>query len=209
MEKSRLEKVYQDKVVKQLKEKFAYKNVNLVPKLQKIVINCVTREAVKNGKIVDSIVEELSSISGQKPVVVRAKKSIASFKLREGQAMGAMVTLRGRRMYEFMDRLVNFVFPRVRDFKGIARNGGFDGRGNFTLGMKEQISFPEINYDKIDSMRGLGISFTTSASSNEEGLALLEYLGMPFQGTDVKPEKREKKKKTMNFARNEKAEKTE
>ena len=148
--------------------------------MEKIVINCVTRDAVTNGKIVESIINDLSAISGQKPVIARAKNSIASFKLREGQALGAAVTLRGARMYEFLDRLISFSLPRVKDFRGLNPKA-FDGKGNYALGIKEQIMFPEINYDKIDKVRGMGISFVTTATNNEEGRDLLKMFGMPFR----------------------------
>ena len=152
----------------------------MTPKLEKIVINCVTRDAVVNGKIVDSIVGDLAAISGQKPVIARAKNSIASFKLREGQALGASVTLRGKRMYDFLDRLITLTLPRVKDFRGLNPKA-FDGKGNYALGVKEQIIFPEINYDKIDKVRGMGISFVTTANTNEEGRDLLTMFGMPFK----------------------------
>jgi large subunit ribosomal protein L5 len=161
-------------------DKFKYSNVHQIPKLEKIIVNCVTRDAVSNGKIVDSIVEDLGKITGQKPVVSKAKKSIASFKLREGQALGAFVTLRGPTMYEFLDRLINLSLPRVKDFRGLSPKG-FDGKGNYTMGLKEQIIFPEIDYDKIDKIRGLGISFVTTATNNEEGRELLAQFGMPFK----------------------------
>ncbi len=161
-------------------DKYSYKNVHQIPKLEKIVINCVTRDAVTNGKIVESIMSDLATISGQKPVVARAKNSIASFKLREGQALGASVTLRGARMYEFLDRLICFSLPRVKDFRGLNPKA-FDGKGNYSLGIKEQIMFPEINYDKIDKVRGMGISFVTTAGTNEEGRDLLKMFGMPFR----------------------------
>ena len=177
---SRLKDTYNNEIRKELAAKFAYKNVNQVPKLEKIIVNSVTRDAVANGKIVELIVEELKSITGQKPVIARAKKSISSFKLRQGQALGAFVTLRGERMYEFLDRLVTFSLPRVRDFRGVSPKG-FDGKGNYTLGLKEQIIFPEINYDKIDKVRGIGISFVTTAKNNEEGRELLRMFGMPFR----------------------------
>ncbi len=177
---TRLKTVYEKEVREKLKTKFNYKNVNQIPKLEKIIVNCVTREAVSNGKIVDTIVVDLGAITGQKPVVARAKKSIASFKLRQGQALGAFVTLRGANMYEFLDRLINFSLPRVRDFRGLSPKG-FDGKGNYTIGLKEQIIFPEINYDKIDKVRGIGISFVTSATNNEEGRELLRSFGMPFR----------------------------
>jgi len=177
---SRFKDLYNTKVKKELLEKYNYKNVNQVPKLEKIVVSCVTKDCVQNAKIVDSIMEDLSSITGQKPVITRAKKSVASFKLREGQALGAAVTLRGRTMYEFLDRLVSFSLPRVKDFRGLAPTG-FDGSGNYTMGIKEQIMFPEIEYDRIDKIRGLGIVFVTTATNNDEGRELLKSFGMPFK----------------------------
>lgn len=176
----RLKALYQSEIKKNMMEQFKYQNVHQIPKLEKIIVNSVTREAVTNGKIVDSIAEDLGAITGQKPVVSRAKKSIASFKLRQGQALGAFVTLRGDQMYEFLDRLINLSLPRVKDFRGLSPKG-FDGKGNYTMGLKEQIIFPEINYDKIDKIRGLGISFVTTASNNEEGRELLKQFGMPFK----------------------------
>jgi large subunit ribosomal protein L5 len=178
--KSRLNELYGKEIKTEMSKKFGYKNVNQVPKIEKIIVNSVTRDAVTNGKVVDSIVEDLAAITGQKPVVARAKNSIASFKLREGMPLGAFVTLRGEKMYEFLDRLINISLPRVRDFRGVSPKA-FDGRGNYTLGMKEQIIFPEINYDKIDKVRGLGISIVTTAKSNEEGRELLRLFGMPFR----------------------------
>ena len=177
---SRLRTLYTSEVKKKMMDKYSYKNVHQIPKLEKIVLNSVTRDAVTNGKVVDSILSDLAAISGQKPVVARAKNSIASFKLREGQALGGSVTLRGDRMYEFLDRLIAFSLPRVKDFRGLNPKA-FDGKGNYTLGFKEQIIFPEINYDKIDKIRGLAISFVTTASSNEEGRDLLKNFGMPFR----------------------------
>lgn len=177
---SRLKALYESEVKKNMMDKYKYSNVHQIPKVEKIIVNCVTREAVSNGKIVDSIVEDLAAITGQKPVISRAKKSIASFKLREGQALGAFVTLRGEQMYEFLDRLINLSLPRVKDFRGLSPKG-FDGKGNYTMGLKEQIIFPEINYDKIDKIRGLGISFVTTATTNEEGRDLLKHFGMPFR----------------------------
>lgn len=177
---NRMKDLYNSDIKKKLMDKYSYKNVHQIPKLEKIIINCVTRDAVTNGKVVDSIVSDLASISGQKPVVARAKNSIASFKLREGQALGASVTLRGKRMYEFLDRTITLTLPRVKDFRGLNPKA-FDGRGNYTLGIKEQIVFPEINYDKIDKVRGLGISFVTTAGTNEEGRDLLKMFGMPFK----------------------------
>ena len=177
---SRLKERYKKEIVSALVKKFEYKNVNMVPKLDKIVVNCVTKDAVVNGKVVESISADLAAITGQRPVVARAKKSIASFKLREGQALGAYVTLRGSMMYEFLDRLISISLPRVRDFRGLTPRA-FDGKGNYTMGIKEQIVFPEINYDKIDKVRGLGISISTTAKTNEEGRELLTLLGMPFK----------------------------
>ncbi|MCT4642269.1 MAG: 50S ribosomal protein L5 [Bacteriovoracaceae bacterium] len=176
----RMKNLYNAEIKNNLMDKYKYKNINQVPKLEKIIINCVTRDAVTNGKVVESIVSDLATISGQKPVIARAKKSIASFKLREGQALGASVTLRGKKMYEFLDRMITLTLPRVKDFRGLNPKA-FDGKGNYTLGIKEQIVFPEINYDKIDKIRGLGISFVTTANTNEEGRDLLKMFGMPFK----------------------------
>ena len=177
---SRLKNLYNDKVKGELKEKLGHQNVNMVPKLTKIVVNCVTKDCVTNSKIVGNIANDISLITGQKPVVAKAKKSEAGFKLRKGQSLGAFVTLRGSRMYEFLDRLINISLPRVRDFRGVSPKG-FDGKGNYNLGLKEQIMFPEINYDKIDKVRGLGVSIVTTARNNEEGRELLKSLGMPFK----------------------------
>lgn len=177
---ARLKTQYQTEIKKKMMEKFKYTNIHQIPKLEKIIVNSITREAVSNAKIVESVVDELATITGQKPVVARAKKSIASFKLREGQAIGAFVTLRGDQMYEFLDRMINFSLPRVKDFRGLSPKG-FDGKGNYTMGLKEQIIFPEINYDRIDKVRGMGISYVTSATNNEEGRELLKLFGMPFR----------------------------
>ena len=177
---ARLKSIYETELKNKMMEKFKYSNINQIPKLEKIIVNSVTREAVSNGKIVDQVVDEIATVTGQKPVIARAKKSIASFKLREGQAIGAFVTLRGEQMYEFLDRLVNFSLPRVKDFRGLSPKG-FDGKGNYTMGLKEQIIFPEINYDRIDKVRGMGISFVTTAENNEEGRELLRLFGMPFR----------------------------
>lgn len=177
---SRLKELYDKKVQAEMLKKFGYKNVNMVPKLKKITVNCCSRDVVVNGKVLDSIIEDISLITGQKAIVSRAKKSVASFKIREDQALGAHVTLRGKRMYEFLDRLISLSLPRVRDFRGISPKS-FDGRGNYTLGLKEQIMFPEISYDKIDKVRGLNINIETSAKTNEEGRELLSLLGMPFK----------------------------
>jgi large subunit ribosomal protein L5 len=177
---SRFSDLYKKEVRKKMQERFGYKNVNMVPKIQKVVVNMVNKDAVTNSKVVDSILEELSSITGQKAVTAKAKKSIANFKIREGLGLGGFVTLRGERMYEFLDRLISISLPRVRDFRGVSPKG-FDGRGNYTLGLKEQIMFPEINYDKIDKVRGLGVSIVTTAKNNDEGRELLNLFGMPFR----------------------------
>jgi len=171
---------YTKEVIPALRKQFGYKNPNEVPKLTKIVVNMGLGQAVTNPKIIDSAVEELRAVTGQKPVVTRAKKAIASFKLREGIPIGAMVTLRRERMWEFLDRLVSVALPRTRDFRGVSRRA-FDGKGNYTLGLKEQIIFPEINYDRIDVIKGLNISFVTTAKTDEEGRALLQHMGMPFR----------------------------
>ncbi len=177
---ARLKAQYETEIKKKMMEKYKYGNINQIPKLEKIIVNSVTRDAVTNGKIVDSISAELAAVTGQKPVTAKAKKSIASFKLREGQAIGAFVTLRGSKMYEFLDRLINLSLPRVKDFRGLSPKG-FDGKGNYTMGLKEQIIFPEIDYDKIDKIRGMGISFVTTATNNDEGRELLKQFGMPFR----------------------------
>jgi large subunit ribosomal protein L5 len=171
---------YTKDVIPALTKQFGYKNPNQVPKLQKIVINMGLGAAVANPKIIDTAVDELRAITGQKPVVTRSKKAIASFKLRAGLPIGAMVTLRKARMWEFLDRFITLALPRTRDFRGVSRKA-FDGQGNYTLGLKEQIIFPEINYDRIDVIKGLNISFVTSAVTDEEGRALLQHLGMPFR----------------------------
>ena len=178
----RLHDKYLKDIIPALTKQFAFKNPNQVPKLEKIVINMGLGAAVTNPKIIDAAVEELRAITGQKPVVTRSKKAIASFKLRAGIPIGAMVTLRSRRMWEFLDRLVNLALPRTRDFRGVSRKA-FDGKGNYTLGLKEQIIFPEINYDRIDVIKGLNVSIVTSALNDEEGRALLTQLGMPFRAT--------------------------
>lgn len=170
---------YREDVLPALTSDFGYANVYQVPKLEKIVINIGLGEAVANGRVLDAAVNDLTLITGQKPVVTRAKKSIAAFKLRAGMPIGAMVTLRGERMYEFYDRLTAIALPRIRDFRGVSPNS-FDGRGNYTLGLREQIVFPEIDYDQIDKVRGLEISFVTTARTDEEGRRLLALLGMPF-----------------------------
>ena len=177
---SRLHEYYNAKVRNALKEKFGYQNVHQIPKIEKVVVNCCTRDCVVNGKVVESVMSDLAAITGQKPVVARAKQSVAGFKIREGMALGAAVTLRGEKMYEFLDRLMALALPRVRDFRGVS-DKAFDGRGNYTLGLKEQIIFPEIEYDRIDKVRGLGISIVTTAQTNEEGRELLALMGMPFR----------------------------
>ena len=177
---ARLNEVYQEKVVAALMKRFNYKNRMQVPKLEKIIINMGLGEAIQNIKILDSAVQELSQISGQKPVITKAKKSIAQFKLRTGMPIGAMVTLRKERMYEFFSRLVNVALPRVRDFKGLSGKS-FDGRGNYALGIREQLIFPEIHYDKIDKVKGMNIVVVTTAKTDEEGKELLKLLGMPFR----------------------------
>lgn len=176
---ARVREQYKQDVIPALTNEFGYKNLYQVPKLEKIVLNIGLGEAVANGRALDAAVGDLTTIAGQKPVVTRAKKSIASFKLRAGMPIGAVVTLRGNHMYEFLDRLVATALPRIRDFRGVSPNS-FDGRGNYTLGLREQIMFPEIDYDKIDKVRGLEISIVTSAKTDEEGRRLLALLGMPF-----------------------------
>jgi len=176
----RLKQRYTDTVVPALNKQFGYKSAMEVPRLEKIVLNMGLGSAVQNSKVIEAAVAELTLIAGQKPVVTKAKKSIASFKLREGQAIGAMVTLRKERMWEFLDRLVNFALPRVRDFRGVSAKA-FDGRGNYTLGIREQIVFPEIEYDKVDRIHGMNLSFVTTAKNDERGRALLTELGMPFR----------------------------
>ncbi len=176
---ARLKEKYTTEVFPALMEKFQYHNVMEVPKLEKITINMGLGEAKDNPKILESAVEELAIISGQKPVVTKSRKSIANFKIREGMPIGTKVTLRGERMFEFADKFFNIALPRVRDFKGVSRNS-FDGRGNYALGVKEQLIFPEIEYDKIDKIKGMDIVFTTTAKTDEEAMALLELLGMPF-----------------------------
>jgi large subunit ribosomal protein L5 len=176
----RLQERYRQDVVPALTKEFSYDNVMQVPKVTKIVLNIGLGEALQNAKSIDAAVADLTAIAGQKPVVTRAKKSIANFKLREGQAIGAMVTLRGPRMYEFLDRLINIALPRIRDFRGVSRRS-FDGRGNYSIGLREQIMFPEIDYDRVDKLRGLEISIVTSARTDAEGYALLKQFGMPFR----------------------------
>ena len=180
---ARLREKYREEVVPELMKEFNYSNIMEVPKLEKIVINIGLGEAVSNAKSLEAAVGDLTAITGQKPVVTRAKKSIAAFKLRAGMPIGAMVTLRGPRMYEFLDRYVSITLPRIRDFRGVSPNS-FDGRGNYTMGLPEQIAFPEIDFDRIDKTRGLEMSFVTSAKNDEEGRRLLALLGMPFARTE-------------------------
>lgn len=175
-----LKQIYQETIVPQLKEEFGYKNIHEVPKVVKITINRGLGEASQNAKALESSIVELSTISGQKPVVTRAKKAIAGFKIREGMPVGVMVTLRSARMYAFLDRLISLALPRIRDFRGVSPNS-FDGRGNYSLGIREQLIFPEISYDSIDQIRGFDISIITNAKSDEEGRALLKAMGMPFR----------------------------
>lgn len=177
---SRLRETYLNEIVDGMTKKFGYKNVMQVPRLEKIVINMGIGEAKDNAKILDAAVKDLAIISGQKPVLTRAKKSVANFKIREGMAIGCKVTLRGEKMYEFADRLINLALPRVRDFRGVNPNA-FDGRGNYALGIKEQLIFPEIEYDKVDKVRGMDIIFVTTAKTDEEARELLAQFGMPFR----------------------------
>ncbi len=177
---ARLKEKYEKEVRQALVQEFGYENPMQAPRLEKIVVNMGLGEAINNGKILDASVEQLAAMTGQKPVVTRARKSIANFKLRQGQSIGAMVTLRGERAYEFFDRLVSIALPRVRDFKGVSPKA-FDGKGNYTLGIKEQIIFPEINYDKVEKIKGMNITVVTTARNDEEGRALLRHLGMPFR----------------------------
>ncbi len=177
---ARLRERYDTQVRAELMKELGFANPMQSPRLEKIVVNMGLGEAINNGKIIDASVEQLAVITGQKPVVTKARKSIANFKLRQGQSIGAMVTLRGDRMYEFFDRLVSIALPRVRDFKGVSPKA-FDGKGNYTLGVREQIIFPEINYDKVEKIKGLNITVVTTARNDEEGRALLRLLGMPFR----------------------------
>jgi large subunit ribosomal protein L5 len=177
---SQLKERYEKEIAPKLQEQFGFKNPYQIPQLEKIVLNMGLGEAIQNMKILDSAVEELKAIAGQKPVITRAKKSIAAFKLREGMPIGCMVTLRRRHMWDFLNKLVNIALPRVRDFRGVSGKA-FDGSGNYSLGIKEHIIFPEIDYDKIDKIKGLNVSIVTSAKTDEEGKALLKLLGMPFK----------------------------
>jgi large subunit ribosomal protein L5 len=177
---ARLHDQYKTEIVPMLKEKFGYRNVMQVPRLSKIVVNMGLGDAIENVKVIETAAAEIGIITGQKPVVTKARKSIANFKLREGVPIGVMVTLRRDRMYHFLDKLIAIALPRVRDFKGVSTRG-FDGRGNYTLGIKEQIMFPEVNYDKIDKIRGMNITIVTTARTDEEGLELLRLMGIPFR----------------------------
>jgi large subunit ribosomal protein L5 len=177
---SRLKDRYLNEVVPGLKKEFGYKNVMAIPKLEKVVVNMGLGEATQNVKLIDAGADELGRVTGQRPVTTRAKKSIAAFKVRAGMPVGTMVTLRGDRMYEFLDRLLNIALPRVRDFKGVSPKG-FDGRGNYTLGLRDQLLFPEIDYMKVDKARGMNVSVVTTAKTDEEARRLLQLLGMPFR----------------------------
>jgi large subunit ribosomal protein L5 len=177
---ARLRQVYKERVIPALVKEFGYKNVMAVPRIAKVSVNIGLGEATQNAKLMDGAVNELGQIAGQKPVVTKAKKSIAAFKLREGMSIGVMVTLRGDRMFEFLDRLMNVALPRVRDFRGVSSKS-FDGRGNYTLGIKDQLIFPEIDYNKVEKVKGMNISITTTAKTDAEGLALLKQMGMPFR----------------------------
>ena len=177
---SRLKEKYQQEVVAALTKEFGYKNVMAVPRITKVVVNMGLGEATANAKLVDTGADELSRITGQKPVTRRAKKSIAAFKVRKGMPIGTMVTLRGERMYEFLDRLISIALPRVRDFRGVSPKG-FDGRGNYTLGLRDQLLFPEIDYMKVDKARGMNVSVVTTAKTDEEARKLLQFIGMPFR----------------------------
>jgi len=177
---ARLFEKYKKEVIPALKAQFKYKNVMQVPKMEKIVVNVSTADALTEPKVLEAAQKEIAAITGQRPVITKAKKSIAGFKLREGQKIGVAVTLRREKMYEFYDRLINLALPRVRDFRGLSPKA-FDGKGNYTLGLKEQIVFPEINYDKIDKTRGMNITIVTTAETDEEGRALLAHMGLPFR----------------------------
>lgn len=176
----RMREKYQREAVPALMKDFSFGNIMQVPRVEKIVLNIGMGEALQNAKSMDAALGDLTAIAGQKPVITRARKSVANFKLREGQAIGAMVTLRGDRMYEFLDRLISIALPRIRDFRGVSRRS-FDGRGNYSIGLREQIVFPEIDYDKVDKLRGLEVAIVTSARNDNEGYALLKQLGMPFR----------------------------
>ena len=177
---SRLKEKYQQEVVPALQKEFNYKNPMQVPAVHKVVVNIGMGEAIQNAKAMDAAVSDLATITGQRPVITRAKRSVAAFKLREGMQIGCMVTLRGDRMYQFLDKLMNVAIPRLRDFQGVSADA-FDGRGNYTLGLREQLVFPEIDYDKVDKVRGMEVSIVTTARTDEEGRRLLSLMGMPFK----------------------------
>ncbi|MFN8009309.1 MAG: 50S ribosomal protein L5 [Terriglobia bacterium] len=177
---SRLRERYQKEIAPAMAKQYQYKNVMAIPKLEKIVINIGLGEAIQNSKLLDGAVDELSQIAGQRPVITRAKKSIASFKLRKGMAIGCMVTLRGERMYEFLDRMVSIALPRVRDFRGLSTKS-FDGRGNYTIGLRDQLIFPEIDYAKVNKIKGMNITLATTAKTDDEARTLLRHLGIPFR----------------------------
>lgn len=177
---ARMKERYQRDVVPALTKEFGFRNPMEVPKVEKVVINIGMGEALQNAKSMDAALGDLTAIAGQKPVVTRARKSIANFKLRQGQPIGAMVTLRGERMYEFLDRLISIALPRIRDFRGVSRRS-FDGRGNYSIGLREQIVFPEVDYDRVDKLRGLEVAIVTTARNDNEGYALLKNMGMPFR----------------------------
>jgi large subunit ribosomal protein L5 len=178
---SRLKEKYQKEILDQMMERFQYKNKMQVPRVTKVVLNMGVGEAIENARALDGAINDMTVISGQKPVVTKARKSIAGFKLREGMSIGCKVTLRGNRMYDFLDKLINIALPRVRDFRGVSP-AAFDGRGNYTLGIKEQVIFPEIDYDKMDKIRGLEVVIVTTAQTDEEARELLRFMGMPFRG---------------------------
>ncbi|MDW7674955.1 MAG: 50S ribosomal protein L5 [Bacillota bacterium] len=177
---ARMKEFYQNEIAPKMMEKFGYKNIMEIPRLEKVVVSMGVGEAIQNSKALDGAVEDMTTITGQKPLVTKAKKSIAGFKLREGMSIGTKVTLRGTKMWEFTDKLLNVALPRVRDFRGVSPKA-FDGRGNYTLGVKEQLIFPEIEYDKVDKVRGMNIVFVTTAKTDEESRELLKLLGMPFR----------------------------
>jgi large subunit ribosomal protein L5 len=177
---SRLKERYQKEIIPALAKEYSYKNVMAIPRLEKIVINIGMGEAIQNSKLLDAAVDELSAIAGQRPVITRAKKSIASFKLRKGMTIGCMVTLRGERMYEFLDRMVSIALPRVRDFRGLSTKS-FDGRGNYTIGLRDQLIFPEIDYAKVNKIKGMNITLATTAKTDDEARTLLRHLGIPFR----------------------------
>lgn len=180
MAEARLNTQYKDEIISSLKDQFEYGNIMAVPKLEKIVVNCGVGEAVENEKILDTVIENVAQITGQHPITTKAKKSISNFKVRDGQGIGCKVTLRGKQMYEFLDRLINLALPRTRDFQGVP-DKSFDGRGNYTLGIKEHTIFPEINTEEVDHVHGLDVTFVTTAETDEEAYALLKEFGMPFK----------------------------